>query len=178
VTNETWDSGTPGLLRLPSGLLVRGRGLRNAFPAGQKPEFGVYLQGKEPAPFDWESRWVLWKDFWLPSDREGFVQTLRELLKRAETERVGSPALAVPGVRAQQCPALRFSTAFQPTKLSHTCARNTHAGPSRPPGRNGSSLGSHKFGRASRPVPHAGRDGRIHALSVAMTVKPALTWPL
>ena len=88
MTNETWSADTPGVLRLPSGRLIRGRGLRNPLPPGQKPEFGVYLQGKEPAPVEWESKWVKWKDFWLPADRAAFVETLRELLKRSETERV------------------------------------------------------------------------------------------
>lgn len=88
MTTETWAPDTPGLLRLPSGLLVRGRGLRNPLPAGQLPEFGIYLQGKEPAKLDWESRWVRWKDFWLPSDPAAFADALREVLKRAEGERV------------------------------------------------------------------------------------------
>lgn len=88
MTNETWDPETPGLLRLPSGRLVRGRGLRNPVPTGEKPDFGVYLQGSEPAPAEWESRWVRWRDFWLPSDRRAFVPTLHELLKRSESERV------------------------------------------------------------------------------------------
>ncbi|RDI23296.1 protein-tyrosine phosphatase [Rhodococcus sp. AG1013] len=86
--NETWDPETPGVLRLPSRRLVRGRGLRNPLPTGGIPHFGVYLQGGEPPPVEWESRWVRWRDFWLPSDREAFVPTLRELLKRSEIERV------------------------------------------------------------------------------------------
>ncbi|MDJ0362221.1 protein-tyrosine phosphatase family protein [Rhodococcus sp. H29-C3] len=88
MTNEIWDSETLGLLRLPSGRLVRGRGLRNRFPTGKKPEFGVYLQGREPSPFDWESQWVRWRDFWLPSDRRSFAPTLHELLERSGSERV------------------------------------------------------------------------------------------
>jgi hypothetical protein len=88
MTNQTWTAVTPGVLRLPSGRLVRGRGLRHPLPAGQRPEFGIYLQGKEPAPVEWESRWVRWTDFWLPADRVAFVEVLRELLERAGTERV------------------------------------------------------------------------------------------
>ncbi|MCP2249935.1 protein-tyrosine phosphatase family protein [Lentzea aerocolonigenes] len=88
MTNGTWSADTPGILRLPSGRLIRGRGLRNPLPAGQQPEFGIYLQGKEPAPVEWESKWVKWTDFWLPADRAAFVKTLRELLERSETERV------------------------------------------------------------------------------------------
>ncbi|MCX0271552.1 hypothetical protein NLM24_12710 [Nocardia zapadnayensis] len=48
----------------------------------------MYLQGSEPAPVEWESRWVQWRDFWLPSDRGAFTAVLRELLERSETERV------------------------------------------------------------------------------------------
>lgn len=82
-----WNPDEPGVLRLPSGRLVRGRGLRNP-PPSREPQFGVYLQGKDPGPFSWDSRWVRWPDFWLPSDREGFTRTAKEVLERAATERV------------------------------------------------------------------------------------------
>nr|WP_245616987.1 protein-tyrosine phosphatase family protein [Amycolatopsis taiwanensis] len=75
-------------MRLPSGRLVRGRGLRNPLPAGPAPEFGLYLQGSEPGPMDWESCWVHWPDFWLPRDRDGFADVLQQLWTRAEAERV------------------------------------------------------------------------------------------
>jgi protein-tyrosine phosphatase len=78
----------PGVLRLPSGRLVRGRGLRRPLPAGPAPSFGLYLLGHEPPPVDWESRWLRWPDFWLPSDRSATVDALREVWARAETERV------------------------------------------------------------------------------------------
>jgi protein-tyrosine phosphatase len=48
----------------------------------------VYLQSREPAPFEWESRWVRWRDFWLPSDRGALAPVLRELLERSGSERV------------------------------------------------------------------------------------------
>lgn len=76
------------MLHLPSGRLVRGRGLRNPIPPGETPEFGVYLQGIEPAPVEWQCRWVRWRDFWLPSDSEALASALRELLERSEHERV------------------------------------------------------------------------------------------
>lgn len=88
MSNQSWNPETPGVLRLPSGRLVRGRGLRNPLPAGDRPHFGVYLQGSEPAPVEWESRWVQWRDFWLPSDRAALAPILRELLERSESERV------------------------------------------------------------------------------------------
>lgn len=64
-----WDEGAAGVLRLPSGRLVRGRGLRYPVPSGPTPTFGVYLLGKPPPTVEWESRWLRWPDFWLPSDR-------------------------------------------------------------------------------------------------------------
>ncbi|WP_072690357.1 protein-tyrosine phosphatase family protein [Rhodococcus marinonascens] len=88
MPHETWNQKTPGVLRLPSGRLIRGRGLRNPFPTGEKPHFGVYLLGNEPAPVEWETRWVKWRDFWLPSDREAFISALRESLERSERQRV------------------------------------------------------------------------------------------
>ncbi|WP_055591513.1 protein-tyrosine phosphatase family protein [Peterkaempfera griseoplana] len=84
----TWDPAATGVLRLPSGRLVRGRGLRRPLPAGDVPAFGLYLLGHEPPPVTWESRWLRWPDFWLPSDRTALEHALREAWTRAEHERV------------------------------------------------------------------------------------------
>jgi len=84
----TWDPTGPGILALPSGRLVRGRGLRRPLPPGPAPEFGVYLLGAEPAPVAWESRWLRWPDFRLPADRAQAVRLLREAWERAADERV------------------------------------------------------------------------------------------
>lgn len=83
-----WDQHSRGVLQLPSGSLVRGRALRDSMPGGPRPDFGVYLQGKDPGEFDWDSRWVRWPDFWLPSDSKELEVRLREVLRRCETERV------------------------------------------------------------------------------------------
>ncbi|GAB3694884.1 protein-tyrosine phosphatase family protein [Actinocorallia lasiicapitis] len=83
----SWVEGGVGVLRLPSGRLVRGRGLRKGLGRGEEPEFGVYLVGKAVRQ-EWESRWVKWPDFWLPADRDGFRDVLREALERAGDERV------------------------------------------------------------------------------------------
>lgn len=84
----TWDPETAGVLRLPSGRRVRGRGLRRPLPDGPRPGFALYLLGHEPPPVDWESRWVRWPDFRLPADRADAVAALREAWERAEGERV------------------------------------------------------------------------------------------
>lgn len=83
-----WNPEAPGVLRLPSGRLIRGRGLRWARPAGPDPAFGVYLLGKPPKPMPWESRWIRWPDFRLPADEAGLRRTLTEAWQRAEAERV------------------------------------------------------------------------------------------
>lgn len=84
----TWEAGAPGVVRLPSGRLVRGRGLRRPMPPGPAPTFGVYLLGRPPPPVDWASQWIRWPDFWLPSDRTRARETLREAWERAAGERV------------------------------------------------------------------------------------------
>ncbi|MFB9317977.1 protein-tyrosine phosphatase family protein [Cryptosporangium minutisporangium] len=85
---NAWEPTAAGVLRLPSGRLVRGRGLRRPLPPGSPPTFGVYLLGRAAPPVDWESRWLRWPDFWLPSDREQAARTLREVWERTPGERV------------------------------------------------------------------------------------------
>lgn len=87
-SNTGWEPTAAGVLRLPSGRLVRGRGLRRPLPLGPPPTFGVYLLGRTPPPVAWESRWLRWPDFWLPTDRQRARETLHEAWERAATERV------------------------------------------------------------------------------------------
>ena len=46
------------------------------------------MLGRKPAAVEWESRWIKWPDFWLPSERHGAVEVLREALARSGSERV------------------------------------------------------------------------------------------
>ena len=85
---DAWDTESPGVLRLPSGRLVRGRALRRPLPAGPVPTFALYLLGREPASVPWESRWLRWPDFSLPADRAAAAAALREAWTRAPHERV------------------------------------------------------------------------------------------
>ena len=71
------------MVRLPSGVLVRGRGLRDPMPSGHAPTFGVYLLGEAPPEFGWTSRWVKWPDFRLPRDGAYLREVLLEVLDRA-----------------------------------------------------------------------------------------------
>lgn len=84
----TWAPGSAGVLRLPSGRLVRGRALRKPLPEWPRPTFAVYLLGRQPSPVAWDSRWLRWRDFGLPSDRTVTAHALREAWVRAEHERV------------------------------------------------------------------------------------------
>ncbi len=83
-----WQAGTAGLLTFPSGLTVRGRGLRTPLPPGPPPDFGLNLLGRRPPPVAWPSRWLRWPDFGLPSDRADAREALAEVLDRAAGERV------------------------------------------------------------------------------------------
>lgn len=85
---EHWNAADPAVLTLPSGRLVRGRGLRKPLPPGPVPDFAVHLLGRTPPPVTWESRWLRWPDFRLPADREAARVLLREVWDRAAGERV------------------------------------------------------------------------------------------
>jgi protein-tyrosine phosphatase len=83
-----WEPTAAGALLLPSGRLVRGRGLSRPLPPGPRPTFALYLLGQQPPPVDWDSRWVRWRDFGLPSERGEAAAALREAWARAGAERV------------------------------------------------------------------------------------------
>ncbi len=85
---DLWDDGAPGVLALPSGRRVRGRGLRAPLPEGPRPRFGVYLLGRPPGELGWESRWVRWPDFRLPTAPDDLRDALTEALERSATQRV------------------------------------------------------------------------------------------
>ncbi|MCX5263408.1 protein phosphatase [Streptomyces sp. NBC_00199] len=84
-----WSEDAPGVLALPSGRLVRGRGLRRPLdPSAPAPAYGLYLLGRRPPAAPWESRWVRWPDFRLPADRGDARTALTEAWRRAADERV------------------------------------------------------------------------------------------
>jgi protein-tyrosine phosphatase len=85
---DGWDPAGPGTLALPSGRLVRGRGLRARVPDGPSPEFGLYLLSRDPGPQAWAYRWLPWPDFRLPPDRGAARQAFVEVWERAADQRV------------------------------------------------------------------------------------------
>jgi len=86
---DTWRPADPGVLRLPSGRLVRGRGLRRPLAEGAPtPSYALYLLGRQPPPVAWEFRWVRWPDFRLPADRADARAALTEAWRRSAGEPV------------------------------------------------------------------------------------------
>jgi protein-tyrosine phosphatase len=81
-----WLEGEGRLVTLPSGAVVRGRGIR-AGPPATAPDLGVYLLAR-PLATPWQQRWVPWRDFGLPRDGAALASVLAEVLERADAERV------------------------------------------------------------------------------------------
>ena len=85
---ELWDATGPGVMALPSGRLIRGRGLRGPDPAGPQPEFALYLLRRAPDGHRCEFRWVCWPDFRLPADPAAARDSFTEAWRRSAGERV------------------------------------------------------------------------------------------
>lgn len=74
------------MLRLPSGRLVRGRGLRRPLPGGPVPDYALYLLGKRPPEVPWRHEWLHWPDFRLPGNRSEARRLFAEAWTRAASE--------------------------------------------------------------------------------------------
>lgn len=85
---EPWAAGLSGVVTLPSGRLVRGRGLRNG-PVGDDDvsDFGLYLTSRLHQE-SWQSQWIAWPDFRLPRAPSDAIAALRHAYNRSLTERV------------------------------------------------------------------------------------------
>jgi hypothetical protein len=77
----------PGVIELPDGARLRGRGLRRGVPPGPSPEWVLHLLGARPAETPWPSRWVRWPDFRLPSDADDARDAFEEAHRRAAAGR-------------------------------------------------------------------------------------------
>lgn len=85
---DTWDAAAAGVMTLPSGRLIRGRGLGRPLPGGPAPEFALYLLDDMPPDVPWQARWVRWPDFGLPADLADARDAFSAALERAAAERV------------------------------------------------------------------------------------------
>ncbi|QCR20363.1 protein-tyrosine phosphatase family protein [Agrococcus sp. SGAir0287] len=85
---RTWDADAPGVVTLPDGRMVRGRGLRRgAVPAGGEPDLGAYLLARAP-DVAWPSIWISWRDFGMPRDSTAAIAALRRIHAAAAEARV------------------------------------------------------------------------------------------
>ena len=85
---EPWAAELAGVVRLPSGRLVRGRGLRSgSVDDDDVPDFGLYLTSR-PHQESWQSQWVAWPDFGLPRVPSSALSVLRQVHERSSIERV------------------------------------------------------------------------------------------
>lgn len=73
---------------LPSGRLIRGRGLKAADPGGPDPEFALYMLRSEPKNVPWEFRWIPWPDYGQPVDPAAARRAFTEAWERSATQRV------------------------------------------------------------------------------------------
>ena len=85
---HTWEASADGVMALPSGRLIRGRGLHYPLPAGPLPEFGVYLLGKHRRPWGGSPDGCAGPTFGCLSTMPDALDALREAWRRAESERV------------------------------------------------------------------------------------------
>lgn len=88
MNNRTWDHTAPGAVVLPSGRVVLGRALSKPRPLQRDPELGIYLSFRPPRDTPWDSRWIQWADFWIPSSRPDAYASLTEAWKLSAAERV------------------------------------------------------------------------------------------
>src|SRR5262245_52218834 len=77
-----------GAIQLPDGTWIRGRGLRNPEPPGEKPDYGLYLgsakmRRKLDDGLTWPHDWVGWPDFRVPTDRDAAILAVRKLHETA-----------------------------------------------------------------------------------------------
>ncbi len=84
---NAWPADLPGVLALPSGRRVLGRGLRTPPPV-PPPELGVYLLAGRPPAVAWDQHWVRWRDFGLPRDPADLQTALAAAWERADGGRV------------------------------------------------------------------------------------------
>jgi hypothetical protein len=82
-----WPPGL-GVVELPDGRTVRGRGLRSGLAVEEEPDIGFYLLAKEPVAMPWPQQWIRWPDFRRPADEALAFAALVDAFDRCASERV------------------------------------------------------------------------------------------
>lgn len=144
-----WSAAHDRVFALPSGTLIRGRGLRAHPEIGPDPDFGLYLLTAPVQGVPWAHEWVDWIDFGLPVEPGVADRAIRAVWERAKTQRVEvaclgglgrtgtvlaclatldglKPAAAIEYVRSAYDPGA-VETAEQARYVSQFAARNARA---------------------------------------------------
>jgi hypothetical protein len=121
-----WDATVEGVLRLPSGRLVRGRGVGRGQPVAPLPEFSVFLLAERPPPVDWDERWVRWPDFRLPANRADAGAALQEAWQRSANERVEVACLGGRGRTGTALACIAVLDGVPPADAVDFVRRNYH----------------------------------------------------
>ena len=77
-----WEAG-PGVVLLPDGARIRGRGLLATPPVPYSADRTVFLLGHPPPETTWPSSWLPWPDFRLPRDRASARVVFQDVHDRA-----------------------------------------------------------------------------------------------
>lgn len=86
---SVWSARVDGVVTLPDGRRVRGRGLSAGPPRDDElPEYGLYLTATRPPDLGWESHWVCWPDFRLPRSSSDAIAALEAAYERAASAKV------------------------------------------------------------------------------------------
>lgn len=80
-----WEPGERGVVKLPSGRLIRGR--RWSVRPTTAAEHGLYALWRDPNP-PWPYTWLKWPDFGLPLSGEAAWAGIEQAWRLAEVERV------------------------------------------------------------------------------------------
>lgn len=83
-----WSVTDDRVLALPSGRLIRGRGLQAHPDMSPDPEFGLYLLATPVRGVSWSHEWVEWADFGLPVDPASADRAIIMAWDRLPDERV------------------------------------------------------------------------------------------
>lgn len=78
----SWQRG-PGVVELPDGVRLRGRGLRTNATGQPEAEWALHLLGAPPTGMSAPGRWLRWPDFWLPLDADEARSAFEEAHRRA-----------------------------------------------------------------------------------------------
>ena len=89
-------------------------------PPEPLPEFGLYLLGHEPPPVAWESEWVRWPDFWLPTDRDDARAALARAWERSSEGRVEVACLGGQGRTGTALACLAVPDEYATARQSRT----------------------------------------------------------